>query len=138
MQDHWGAQAWRDEWLEEWMEDPTFDPHMWQVAWDGDQVAGTVLNFVNAKENEEYKRERGYTEHISVRRPWRRQGLARALIAHSFQVLKDRGMSEAALGVDAENPSGAPRLYESMGFRKVKQSMTFRTPLAQIEQESLQ
>ena len=138
MQDHWGAQPWRDEWFEEWMEDPTFDPSLWQVAWEGDQVAGNVLNFVNTKENEEYKRERGYTEFISVRCPWRRKGLARALIARSLQVLKDHGMSEAALGVDAENPNGALRLSESMGFGKVKQSMTFRKPLEQVEQGSLQ
>ena len=134
MQDHWGAQPWRDEWFEEWMEDPTFDPSLWQVAWDGDKVAGNVLNFVDTRENEEYKRKRGYTEYISVRRPLRRKGLARALIARSLQVLKDQGMSEAALGVDAENPSGALGLYESMGFRKVKQSMTFRKSLEQIEQ----
>ncbi len=64
-----------------------------------------------------------------MRRPWRQRGLARALIARSFRVLKDLGMTEAALGVDTENPNGALRLYQSMGFREVKRHTTFRKPL---------
>jgi mycothiol synthase len=88
-----------------------------------------VLNFVDHAENEEYGRKRGYTEGICVRRPWRRQGLARALIARSLQVLQGCGMTEAALGVDAENPSGALRLYQSLGFRKVKRVTVYRKSL---------
>ncbi len=87
-----------------------------------------VLNFVNHEENEEYKRQRGYTEGICVRRPWRRQGLAKALIARSFRVLKDLGLVEAALGVDTENPNGALQLYQGMGFRPVKRHTTYRKP----------
>jgi ribosomal protein S18 acetylase RimI-like enzyme len=88
-----------------------------------------VMNFVNHEENEEYDRKRGYTEGICVRRPWRRQGVARALIARSFRVLKALGMTEAALGVDAQNPNGALRLYKSMGFEPVKEHTTYRKPL---------
>ncbi len=127
--DSWGETEWQQEWLDEWREAPTFQPHLWQVAWDGDQVAGMVQNFVNEKENKEFGRLRGYTEGICVRRPWRRQGLARALIARSFKVIKDLGMTEAALGVDAENRSGALNLYLSMGFQEVKRHTTYRKPL---------
>jgi ribosomal protein S18 acetylase RimI-like enzyme len=88
-----------------------------------------VLNFIHEKENSEYNRKRGYTEEISVRRPWRKKGLARALIARSFKVLKEHGMTEAALAVDAENISGALKLYENMGFRTVKRYTTYRKPL---------
>ena len=89
-----------------------------------------VLNFVNHEENQEYDRKRGYTESICVRRPWRRRGLAKALIARSFKVIKDLGMTEAALGVDTENPNGALQLYKSMGFQVAKQHTTYRKPLA--------
>lgn len=92
-------------------------------------MAGGVLNFIDVKENEEYERLRGYTETIFVRRPWRQQGVAKALISASFQVLKAEGMTEAALGVDADNLSGALHLYRKMGFRKEKQHMTYRKPL---------
>jgi GNAT superfamily N-acetyltransferase len=125
--DHWGFCA--DEWdreLEGWREAPTFQPHLWQVAWDGDQVAGMVQNFIDHEQNKEYGRLRGYTEGISVRRPWRRQGLAKALIARSFHLHKGLGMTEAALGVDAQNPNGALQLYKSMGFQVVKRMTTYR------------
>jgi mycothiol synthase len=128
-QDHWGETEWQDEWFRGWQESRTFNPELWQVAWDGDQVAGMVQNFIDAEENREYARHRGYTEGICVRRPWRRRGLARALIARSFRVLKAQGMAEAALGVDAENPNGALQLYKSMGFQVVKRHTIFRKPL---------
>jgi GNAT superfamily N-acetyltransferase len=128
-EDHWGSVAFPDEWLAEFQESPTFDPSLWQVAWAGDEVAGMVQNFIDRAENEEYGRLRGYTEGISVRRPWRRQGLARALIARSFRVIKEEGMTEAALGVDAQNPNGALQLYLSMGFQIDKRQTTYHKPL---------
>ncbi len=128
-QDHWGATEWRDEWFERFQELSFFNPGLWQVAWDKDQVAGMVLNFIDEEENKEYHRKRGYTENISVRRPWRRRGLARALLARSLKVLEDHGMTEAALAVDAENISGALGLYEGMGFRTVKRHTTYHKPL---------
>jgi mycothiol synthase len=129
--DHWGYSE--DEWslenLRSWQESPTYDPSLWQIAWDGDEVAGMVQNFVNEAENEEYGRQRGYTEGICVRRPWRRQGLAKALIARSFRLMKELGMTEVALGVDAQNPNGALQLYKSMGFQVVKRYTTYHKPL---------
>jgi mycothiol synthase len=122
-------EGWSDERYEGWKKDPTFDPSLWQVAWDADQVAGMVLNYINTEENREYNRKRGYSETICVRRPWRRRGLARALLARSFRVLKGQGMTEAALSVDAENLSGALRLYTSMGFTVDKQNAIYRKPL---------
>ena len=128
--DDWDASEWEDERFEEMVESPTFQPHLWQVAWDGDEVAGMVLNFIDEKENEEYKRKRGWTEDIAVLRPYRRQGLAKALIARSLRLHKSLGMTEAALGVDVDNPNGALRLYQSTGFRMVKEHTTYRKPLA--------
>jgi len=92
-------------------------------------VAGQVRSFINHKENAEQGRLRGYTECISVGRPWRRRGLARALILSSLRILKERGMTEAALGVDTENISGALRLYERCGFRPARSGAVYRKPL---------
>lgn len=125
-QDHWGSMEDPDETLEQWLGSPDFDPSLWRVAWADDQVAGMVLSFINADENREYNRMRGWTENICVRRPWRRQGLAKALIARSLQAVKERGMTEAALGVDAQNLSGALQLYESMGYQQVKRMTIYR------------
>jgi ribosomal protein S18 acetylase RimI-like enzyme len=122
-------EGWSDQRYEAWKQDPTFDPSLWQVARDGDQVAGMVLNYISAEENRECNRKRGYTETICVRRPWRRRGLARALLARSLRVLQEQGLTEAALSVDAENPSGALRLYTGMGFVVDKQNAVYRKPL---------
>ena len=99
---------------------------LWQIAWDGDGVAGQVRSFINHKENDDQGRLRGYTECISVRRPWRRRGLAHALILNSLRILKEHGMTEAALGVDTENISGALRLYERCGFRPERSGSIYR------------
>jgi ribosomal protein S18 acetylase RimI-like enzyme len=127
--DHWGYIP--DPWVayEQMINDPDFDASLWRVAWEGDQIAGMVLSFINKDENEMFGRRRGYTENICVRRPWRRQGLAKALIAVSLLALKERGMTEAGLGVDAENISGALHLYEFMGYQVVKRSTIYRKPL---------
>jgi mycothiol synthase len=85
-----------------------------------------VLNFIDKDQNEMYGRKRGYTENICVRRAWRKQGVAKALIAMSLKVLKERGMTEAGLGVDAENTSGALSLYKYMGYQEVKRMTIYR------------
>ncbi|VAW33709.1 hypothetical protein MNBD_CHLOROFLEXI01-1141 [hydrothermal vent metagenome] len=127
--DHWGEAEWPEESFLRWSKDPNFNPNLWQIAWAGNEVAGGVLNYIHEGENEEYGRLRGYTEDIFVRRPWRKQGLAKALIARSFQVLKDEGMTEVSLEVDAKNPSGAVQLYTDLGFQTVKQTAVYRKPL---------
>jgi ribosomal protein S18 acetylase RimI-like enzyme len=128
--DHWGyiPDPWEE--FQSFIDSPDFDPSLLRVAWQEDQIAGMVLSFIDKDENEIYGRKRGYTENICVRRTWRRQGLAKALIASSLYALKQRGMTEAALGVDAENISGALHLYKFMGFQVVKQSTIYRKRLS--------
>lgn len=125
-QDHWGFRPTPDEEFEGWMADANFRPELWKVAWDGDQIAGSVQNFYNPEENKEYGRLRGYTEGISTRRPWRKRGLASALIVESMKMFKAMGMTETAHGVDAQNTSGALNLYQGLGYRVVKQSTIYR------------
>jgi ribosomal protein S18 acetylase RimI-like enzyme len=127
--DHWGYIPQTQEDYERWRQDPKFDPSLWRVAWDGEQVAGMVLGVINQAENAAYNRKRGWVDDVCVRRPWRRHGLARALIAQVLQIFKERGMTQAALGVDTENVTGALRVYESVGFRPAKRYSTYRKPL---------
>jgi len=117
-----------DEDFKWFQESPIFNPSLWQIAWHKNEVIGTVLNFVDEQENMEYKRKRGHVEGISVKRRWRGRGIAKALIARSFKLLKNHGMTEAALGVDAENPSGALHLYQNMGFQIEKKTIFYRKP----------
>jgi len=127
--DHWGEATADEVDYQRWLNEPMFQPELWQVAWDGDQVAGMVRNFISEPENEKYGRKRGYVENISVRRAYRKRGLARALIALSFLMHKERGMTEGALGVDSENPTGALHVYRAMGFEIARNYTEYRKPL---------
>ncbi len=127
--DHWSHIPGTEEDYQSFISHKTTVPSRWKVAWAGDIVAGMVLNFVDEDENAEYTRKRGYTENICVRRPWRRMGLARALLTQSLQMFQEQGYAEAALEVDAQNRSGALGLYESVGFRVVKEFITYRKPM---------
>ena len=130
--DHWGFVEPGEEDYQAWLGDTTtFQPQLWQIAWDiaTNQVAGQVRTFIDHEQNKLYDRRRGYTEMISVRRPFRRRGLARALIVQSLRVQRQAGMTESALGVDSENLSGATRVYEDCGFRVVKRHTIYKKPL---------
>jgi len=130
--DHWGSFELDEGDYQRWLDYPNFQPHLWQVAWDTEtnQVAGMIRNYISDEENTRYGRQQGYTEWISVRRPWRRRGLARALLARSLQMHNDLGITQAALSVDSQNPLGALQLYESMGFRTTIRVTTYRKPLS--------
>ncbi|MBN1920053.1 MAG: GNAT family N-acetyltransferase [Anaerolineae bacterium] len=120
-----------EDWLEEkyptWLANPENQPAFWQVAWDGDRLAGMMLARLDegpALDSAQGKR--GHTEHIYVRPQWRGRGLASALIAHSLQLLKAQGATEVELGVDAENESAAFRLYERLGYRTFSVDIWYR------------
>jgi ribosomal protein S18 acetylase RimI-like enzyme len=124
--DHFGFVEPTEEEYENWIMEPDFQPQLWKIAWDGDQAAGNVLNFVRYNENDKFNRKRGYTEGISVRRPWRRKGVARALLTQSIKMFQDMGMEETCLFVDTKNPSGALKLYTSVGYKEIKRYVTYR------------
>ena len=108
---------------------PDMDTSLWRVAWAGDEVAGSVQAWIWKEENEVLGVRRAWLERISVRRPWRRIGLARALIASSIIGVRERGITEVLLGVDAANPNGAVALYESVGFEVKVRARSYRKPL---------
>jgi mycothiol synthase len=114
--DHWGGFDHSEEQLQRWLSSPSNDLSLWLVAFDGNEIAGGVINSIDAHQNEALGVRRGWLSSVFTRRAWRRRGLARALIARSLVLHRERGMTSAALGVDADNPSGALGLYEGVGF----------------------
>lgn len=129
-EDHWGHRPQGEGDFVARFRAPDVDTSLWRVAWDGDEVAGVVMNVIFKGENEQLGVARGWLEHVSVRRPWRGRGLAKALCASSFEALRDAGMTEAWLGVDASNPTGALQLYEGLGFHVMRRWQAFSRPLA--------
>jgi mycothiol synthase len=114
--DHWGGSDESEAAMHRFFDDPSNDPSLWVIAWDREEIAGGIINAIHGEENDALGLRRGWLSSVFTRRPWRRRGLARALIARSLVLLRDRGMTSAALGVDADNPSGALGLYEAAGF----------------------
>jgi mycothiol synthase len=115
--DHFGGIDASEQAFRRWTGSATFDPSLFLVAWEADQIAAAVINSIDARENEIHGYRRGLLDSVFTRRAWRKRGLARALISRSLVLLRDRGMTSAQLGVDSENPNAALHLYESSGFR---------------------
>ena len=133
---HW--EAFRGDWdfteateedAQQFLDDPLRDESLWKIAWIGDTVVGQVKSFNNAEENAVMGYLRGYTEYISTHAAWRNRGIAGSLLASSLRELKVRGMTEAALGADTENPGGAFQLYTKLGFRLRSYSAAYAKPL---------
>lgn len=127
--DHWGGWDTSEAGFRRWSESPEFQPELQVLAYDGDEIAAGVLNAIYPEENEALGVRRGWLDSVFTRRPWRRRGLARALIVRSLHLLRERELDVAVLGVDADNPSGALGLYESVGFRTTERFTSWRRPL---------
>jgi mycothiol synthase len=126
--DHWEPRDFTESSFKALFEKEELTTDLWVVAWDGDEVAGSVQTWIWPHENERLGVKRGWLDSISVRRPWRRRGLARAMTAEALRRLKAVGMDDAMLGVDAENPTGALGLYEGLGFEVDQRSQIFSWP----------
>jgi mycothiol synthase len=127
--DHWGGFDTSDAAFEAWLTRPYRDPDLWVVAWEGDEIAGAVVNTIYSDDNQAFARRRGWLDSVFVRRRWRRRGLGAATVARALVRLKEAGMSEAMLGVDSDNPSGALALYERAGFEVHRRSAAYRKPM---------
>jgi mycothiol synthase len=128
--DHWGQPEWVEADWERFDADPdNEDASLWRIGWAGDEVAGVVTTNVQFAENEEFSRARVYVSGVSVRRPWRRRGLARALLAGSLVAAREAGYTSASLGVDTDSPTGATALYTSLGFAPEKTFTSYRKPM---------
>ena len=118
-----------------WLQSAQFQPHLWQVAWESDsasavgEVAGMVLNYITHVAANRDDPGIAWTEDICVRRPWRRRGLARALLARSMRMFREMGFSQTSLGVDLNNPESASHLYELMGYQIVRLFTLYRKPV---------
>lgn len=102
---------------------------LWQVAWDGDDVVGQVRTRSSEEEIARLGRRRAWTEDISTRREWRGRGVASALITSSLGQLATLGYTEAALGVDLDNPTGALGVYERLGYEVVLRGADYHRAL---------
>jgi mycothiol synthase len=126
------GESFADEWnfvhdsFEQWSEfrlgADDFDPTLWFLVWDGHEVAAVLRG--------ERRGEIGWVGAIGVRKAWRQRGLGLALLRHAFADWHERGATTVGLGVDAQNPTGATRLYERAGMHVAYEAVAFEKALA--------
>lgn len=129
--DHWGYVPKEDE--EAWLArvrhsietDEAFDPTLWFLAMDGDEIAGVARCVPRLGEDWQT----GVVETLGVRRPWRRKGLGLALLHHAFCEFKRRGLKQAFLGVDTGSLTGATRFYEKAGMHVSREVVIYEREL---------
>lgn len=120
--DHWGKlpETFED-WRKRTIDKPDFDPSLWFLVFDGDEVAGATRCG--------YRMDKGWVYALGVRRPWRNRGLGAALLRRAFNEFYHRGQPVVGLGVDAANPTGATRLYERAGMHVTRQFAVYEKEL---------
>jgi mycothiol synthase len=106
-----------DEWVRARTQRPDFDPALWFLALHGGEIVGTALCYQRSEQL-------GWVRGLGVRRGWRGRGLGLALLYQAFAAYYSRGCTTIGLGVDAQSPTGATRLYERAGMRVTEQYET--------------
>jgi mycothiol synthase len=108
-------------WRHWFVEDPAFDPSLWFMAEHVDDVAGIVI--ARAADSEPGL---GWVRILGVLPECRQRGLGQALLRHTFAEFERRGFDAVGLGVDAENPTGAVRVYERAGMHVERTNLLFQ------------
>jgi len=123
--DHWGfvPESFAD-WCT-WNLGTDQDTSLWRVVHVGEEIAALCISVPSRGGDETL----GWINVLAVRRPWRRRGLARALLLESFELFRSIGRRRAGLGVDSENTTGALALYHGVGMRATSRSDTWERAL---------
>jgi mycothiol synthase len=122
--DNWGHQH-RDlaSWVGLTVRSKRFQPRYAMLAFEGDELVGYVLTY-------RYPDPAAvYVGQIGVRRPWRKHGLASALLAGVLDTAARNDRTQVVLHVDADSPTGAVGVYERAGFAVRFSSVTYSISL---------
>jgi mycothiol synthase len=112
-----------ERWVELRVNAPDFDPNLWFIVREGDHIAAVLRGDPD-------RSGAGFVGAIGVLKPWRKRGVGLALLHHAFGEFYRRGQPRIALGVDAQNSTGATRLYERAGMHVAYEAATFGKELA--------
>jgi mycothiol synthase len=128
--DHYNHHAMQVEERKHWMHEEHYraESDLIATAPDG-TFAAVCWCSVNPDENARNGRDEGWIAILGTRRGYRRIGLGRAMLLAGLHRLKAEGMVTAMLGVDADSPTGATRLYESAGFKVLRTSVSYKKGL---------
>jgi mycothiol synthase len=106
---HYAHVPWSfEDWMALRIEGEGFDPGLWFLALDGDEIAGALAGRIIE--------DIGWVNTLGVRPRWRRRGIGEALLRRSFGEFHRRGIHMSSLHVDSQNETGATGLYERVGM----------------------
>lgn len=116
--DHWGSTVVHTDLWAEVVRGPCSRPDLSFLAVDeaADELVGLSLNHVFPEDEALTGRRDAWIAILGTRADVRGRGVASALIARSVRSFAAAGFTHAAIEVDADNPTGAARLYRSLGF----------------------
>lgn len=104
--------------------EPAYDPTLWFLAID--DASGDIVGYTLCRWERPGQPGEAQVRYVGVRRPWRRRGIARALMLHTFGELWRRGKRAAGLSVDATSLTGADDLYRQLGMHLVQETLVYR------------
>jgi len=93
-------------------DDPNLDPNLWFLAFEGAEPVGHCLGTAHWPGEEDL----AYVFTLGVRPDWRARGIGKALLQHAFRAYYEADRARIELDVDADNTTGALRLYGSVGM----------------------
>jgi mycothiol synthase len=122
--DHWGFISGEtfEEWLHWIKEDEQFDPSVCFVAVTGETGEEQIVGVLMSRPQWEEDASVAWIDELGVLRPWRRRGIARALLHQAFGKFHRRARYKVGLGVDGGSLTGATRLYEQASMRIFQQN----------------
>ncbi len=124
--DHWGSQPAGVEQWESMVGLSSFRPDLSRIALVDDEVVGFVTTEVNEDDWERQGFSSGYIGLVGTVRPWRRRGLASALLRAVLEAYSLEGLERAVLDVDTESPTGALGVYTALGFTPTTRDVAYR------------
>jgi ribosomal protein S18 acetylase RimI-like enzyme len=124
--DHWASVEISDEQRAYVFDSGYVQPEASVVAWADSEIVGVCYSDFSPLRFERTGRREGYVDTLCVRRPWRRRGVATAMLAWTLRQAAVRGLETVSLGMDADNLTGAKQLYERIGFREVDRYHIYR------------
>lgn len=123
--DHWGSTPTsRARWETRMKASTTRLDLSWIAVNDDDEVVAYCINDRFEADDAVTGRREAWIGNVGTLRRYRRRFIASALMIRSLHAFAADGLDHAILGVDSDNPTGAPSLYRGLGFEPHTRTIT--------------
>lgn len=119
------------EWSDLYQSSRQMDFGLWRIAIDeaSDEIVGIALTEIADIAPDVGDPQEGWITDLGVLEGWRGRGIGKALLISALHGLRTLGIHAVLMGVDSQDPDNLVHLYESVGFRVLRGSCTYRRPM---------